>query len=101
MSSHDRIANRQVNGHPAAGLHDDIEQQTRRVVSQAHKDVRQKGTHNGVRQLLARFDRDDPTSLRPPVAVGFALLEAREGLAVGEASVGQGYRSSRTSTAQA
>ena len=62
---HDQVANRHPGGGPAGGPHDDLEQQTRRVVLLGNQNVGHEGAHDGARELLARIDRDDPAQLTP------------------------------------
>jgi hypothetical protein len=49
---HDQVTNRQPGGSPAGGPHDNLEQQTRRVVFLGHQDVGHEGAHDGARELI-------------------------------------------------
>jgi hypothetical protein len=74
-SGHDKVANGHANGGPAVGLHDDLEQQARRVIRLGYQDVGHEATHDGAGQLLAGIDRDDPAQL-PSASLGKSFADA-------------------------
>jgi|HubBroStandDraft_1064217.scaffolds.fasta_scaffold422073_1 hypothetical protein len=50
---------------PAAGLRDDLEQQTGRAMILGHQDVGHEGPDDRGRQLLSLVHRDDPAQITP------------------------------------
>jgi hypothetical protein len=60
--------------------HDDLKQQAGRVLVLGHEDIGHEGAHDGARELLPRFHRDNPAH-RPPASDGERLPGLRLGKA--------------------